>query len=101
VSDDTSNTQDDTADDGVVLVAPDGGEVTVRSPEAVNNLVYGQGYRLKGDSDPEAAIQAATADPAGESTAAPSTPDVGSTTKAPPKTGGKATPGSTSTPPTT
>lgn len=101
MSDDTTSDEQDTADDGVVLVSPGGDEVTVRSPEAVNNLVYGQGYRLKGDSDPEAAIQAATATTEGEGTAAPSAPDVGSTTKSTPKTGGKAAPGSTSTPPTT
>lgn len=96
--DTTSETQQHDAEDGVVLVDPDGGEVTVRSPEAVNNLVYGKGYRLKGDSDPEAAVRAAadTADRSAEGTAAPSTPDVGSTTKATPKTGGK-----TGTPPTT
>lgn len=102
MADDTNETQD-TADDGVVLVDPDGGEVTVHSPEAVNNLVYGKGYRLKGDSDPEAAIQAAagnTPSDTGEGTAALSTPDVGSTTKATPKTGGKTSPPSTSTPPT-
>lgn len=101
MADDTNDTPDTTGD-GVVLVNPDGGEVTVRSPEAVNNLVYGKGYRLKGDSDPEAAIRAAadnTPSGTGEGTAAPSTPDVGSTTKAAPKTGGKTTP-TASTPPT-
>lgn len=88
--------------EGVRLVSPQGAEVTVRSPEAVNNLVYGQGYRLRGDDDPEAAIKAADdgnggdEQSRGEQTEAPSTPTVTATRSAP-KTGGKTAP----TPPTT
>ncbi len=35
------------SDDSVTLVGPSGDEVTVKSPAAVNNYVYGQGYQPK------------------------------------------------------
>jgi hypothetical protein len=46
----------------VTLVDKEGNEVTVASPSSVNSLVYGQGYRVKGDETvPEAAARLAEA----------------------------------------
>lgn len=95
--------------EGVRLVSPGGDEVTVRNPEAVNNLVYGGGYRLADTADPEAAVRAAqeqqpdqtdTADgPAGTGTEtqAPSAPTAAGSMRA----RGKAAPASRATPPGT
>lgn len=59
VDDTTSNTEP--ADDGtVILVSPEGIEVEASHPVTINDLVYGKGYRLKGDSDPEAAVKSAS-----------------------------------------
>jgi hypothetical protein len=46
----------------VTLIDKEGGEVTVADPASVNNLVYGQGYRIKGEETaPEAAARLAEA----------------------------------------
>lgn len=64
VDDTTSSTAP--ADDGtVILVSPKGEEVESRNAVTINNLVYGHGYRAKGNDDPEAAVKA-TALEAGE-----------------------------------
>jgi hypothetical protein len=63
VDDTTSSTEEPAVDDGTVtLVSPEGVEVTAKSPVAINNLVYGKGYRLKDNPDPEAAVKAASAE---------------------------------------
>jgi len=76
VDDITSSTEP--ADEGtVILVSPEGVEVEASTPVTINDLVYGKGYRLKGNADPEAAAKAAapeagqqpvTAEPAGAAT---------------------------------
>lgn len=40
----------------VTLVDPQGGEVLVSHPADVNVLVYGKGYKVKGDQTPDQAI---------------------------------------------
>jgi hypothetical protein len=59
-----------------VLIDPDGGEVTVENAAAVNNLVYGHGYRIQdegAESDTRAADESAD-----EPAAAPAEPARGS-----------------------
>jgi hypothetical protein len=46
----------------VTLVSPRGGEVTVTNPVAVNNLVFGQGYRRK-DEETVPEIEPTQAEP--------------------------------------
>lgn len=42
----------------VTLVAPDGGEVNVSHPADVNSLVFGQGYKPKGNQTVDQALAA-------------------------------------------
>lgn len=71
--DDTTSSTEPAVDDGtVVLVSPEGVEVEASTPVTINDLVYGKGYRLKGDDDdPEAAVKAAAPENAKPETAEP------------------------------
>lgn len=77
MADDTTSSTEPADDGTVILVSPEGVEVEASTPVTINDLVYGKGYRLKGNDDPEAAVKAAapetgqqpeTAEPAGAAT---------------------------------
>lgn len=48
----------------VTLVSPSGGEYRTHSPVEINNLVYGQGYRIKDSDEPAADASAEDVEPA-------------------------------------
>lgn len=57
----------------VILIDRDGGEVAVSDPTSINNLVYGQGYRIKGNPPVEKAVAAVADNEQAELAAVPVT----------------------------
>ena len=92
MADDTPVDTDYTEPEGTVtLVSPSGGEYRTHNAVEINNLVYGQGYRIK-DDEPDPATQTESAseadaanEPAPPTTEAPAAPG-------PSSAGGKAVP---------